>query len=362
MPPTLVATVRCSLCLCVATLLAASLEAQVPRIKITHIPVYGSYENLRGRVFSADPAAHHVASYLFLEGLGWYVKPTAAAPCTPIGADGQFEVDVTTGGVDELAHRYAVFLLPLGEPCPVVGGAEYLPPELYQWPSAFVERTPFMLQFSGYSWVRRNSPYFGGPGSNCFSPDHAFVENRQLHLLLASVPSLGFCGGEIWLAKSLGYGRYRILTIGRVDVLDPVTVSGMFTWDPDARPAHREMDIELSRWCAPDDPNNAQVVVAPFDQPGHRVRFPINLTDDSTELTFLMDWEPGIVTFSVYRGHHFGDPPPDRLIFQHVFTDGVPAPGKERFRFNLWRACPLSQSQEVVVTHFSGPPPRQPRF
>jgi hypothetical protein len=127
----------------------------------------------------------------------------------------------------------------------------------------------------------------------------------------------------------------------------------MFTWDPDSKPAHGEMDIELSRWCAAGDTNDAQFVVQPFNLPGHLVRFPIALSDASTELTYLMDWEPGTVTFSAYHGHHFGDPPTGTLIFRHVFTDGVPAPGQERFRFNLWRACPIAQSQEVVVTHFS---------
>jgi hypothetical protein len=357
MPPILVAFVRGSLCLCIATLFSGMLEAQEPSIEITQVPAYGSYEHLRGRVSNVTPSDYHVAAYNFLEGLGWYIKPTLDAPCTPIAADDTFEVNVTTGGVDQLAHRYAVFLVPLATSCPTAFGSEYLPDELDGRPSAFVERTPFTLQFSGYTWVQRNSPYYGGPASNCFAPDHATVDDLgQLHLSLASVPSipsLGLCGGEIWLARSLGYGRYRIHTVGRIDNLDPAAVLGMFTWAPDARPAHLEMDIELSRWCVPDDPDNAQYVVQPFNLPGHLVRFPIQLTDESTELTFLMDWGPAAVTFSVYRGHHFGDPPSVDLIFQHVFTDGVPVPGQERFRFNLWRNCPLAQSQEVVVTHFS---------
>jgi hypothetical protein len=340
-----------------AVLLGGRLGAQILPIEITSIPAFGSEENLGGRVRNVDPAAFHVATYLFLEGLGWFVKPTFASPCTSIAANGDFSVDVTTGGVDNLAHRYAVFLLPVSDPCPSANAAPFLPDELNGRPSDFVERTPFTLQFSGYNWVQRDSPYLGGPASNCFTPEHAFVDGQgRLHLTLAS----SSCGGEVWLARSLGYGEYRIHTIGRIDNLDPQAVFGLFTWDPDAKPSQREMDIELSRWGVAGDPLNAQFVVQPFGVSGHRDRFPITLTDGASELTFLMLWQPGKVTFSVYHGHHFGAPPLSDLIHEKVFTEGVPQPGRERFRLNLWRfcgdSCALSQDQEAVVTHFSHVP------
>jgi len=338
--------------LVLSVFLCTRLDAQIPPIEITWIPVYGSQENLQGHV-TVDPAAYHVATYLFLEGLGWWVKPFSAAPCTPIAADGNFEVDVTTGGVDNLAHRYAVFLLPLSDACPAAGGAAFLPDELIGRPSDLVERTPYTLQFAGYNWIQRSSPYPGGSSSNCFTPDHATVDGQgQLHLSLTS----NGCGGEVWQARSLGYGEYRIHTVGRVDALDPQAVLGMFTWDPDAQPSEREMDVEMSRWGVAGDPLNAQFVVQPFNQSGNRDRFPMTLTDADNELTFLMRWEPGMVTFSAYHGHHFGDPPPSDLIHEKVFTSGVPEPGRERFRFNLWRfcggSCTLSQDQQAVVTYF----------
>ncbi|HWM93628.1 MAG TPA: glycoside hydrolase family 16 protein [Thermoanaerobaculia bacterium] len=353
----LLSQIRWGVALLVPVLLCGRLDAQIPPIEITSIPAYGSQENLRGRVSNVDPGTYHVAAYLFLEGLGWYVKPTLASPCTSIAGNGEFVVDVTTGGVDNLAHRYAVFLLPASDPCPLANGVPFLPDELLDQPSDLVERTPFTLQFSGYTWVQRNSPYPGGPESNCFSPEHAFVDGQgQFHLTLAS----SSCGGEVWLARSLGYGEYRIHTIGRIDDLDPQAVFGLFTWDPDAKPSQREMDIELSRWGVPGDPLNAQFVLQPFGQSGNRDRFPITLTDGASELTFLMLWEPGMVTFSVYHGHHFGAPPPSDLIHEKVFTSGVPEPGRERFRFNLWRfcgsSCTLTQDQETVVTHFSHVP------
>jgi hypothetical protein len=338
-------------------LFCGRLHAQIPPIEITSVPTYGSQENLGGHTTVSDPAAYHVATYLFLEGLGWWSKPTFASPCTPISPSGGFTVDVTTGGMDHLAHRYAVFLLPLDAACPLASGSAFLPAELSGRESDLVERTPYTVQFSGYTWVQRNSPYPGGPGTNCFTPDHAFVDGQgQLHLTLAA----DSCGGEVWLARSFGYGEYRIHTVGRVDALDPEAVLGMFTWDPDAQPYEREMDVELSRWGVAGDTFNTQFVVQPFNQSGNRDRFPMTLTDGATELTFLMQWELGRVTFSVYHGHHFGVPPPSDLIHQKVFTTGIPEPGRERFRLNLWRfcgdSCALSQEQQVVATYFSFAP------
>jgi len=358
---------RGGLLLSMALLSCVTVEAQEPRIEITDVPPYLSFEPLRGRVIDAAPAAHHVATYLFLEGLGWWVKPTFNS-CTPIAANGQFTVDVTTGGVDNQAHRYAVFLLPSSELCPNVGGAAYLPDSLLGRPSNYAERTPYMLQFAGYKWIRRHSLYLGGPESNCFHEDDALVDAQsQLRLSLAPVPPWSLCGGEVTLDHSLGCGEYQIHTVGRVDTLDPTTVFGMFTWDPDARPAFREMDIELGRWCNPADPNNAQFVVQPYGLPGHLVRFPVALSDDATPLTFRMKWTPGVVTMSVYRGHHFGPPLCADPVFEHTFTEGVPTAGAERFRLNLWRFCSAGSGcdcssnlgQEVLVTHFSHVPPQR---
>src|SRR6185369_16556111 len=114
----LLSRVRWEIALLVPILLGGRLDAQIPPIEITSVPVYGSEGNLQGRVSNVDPAAYHVATYLFVEGLGWYVKPTFASPCTAIAPSGDFNVDVTTGGVDSLAHRYDVFLLPLNDACP----------------------------------------------------------------------------------------------------------------------------------------------------------------------------------------------------------------------------------------------------
>jgi hypothetical protein len=180
--------------------LCASLEA-LPSIEVTHVPIYGTDENLRGRVRLRDvklpppyETTYHVAAYLFLEGVGWYVKPELALPCTSVSPSGEFEVDVTTGGSDTIAHRYAVFLLPFAAPCPTAFADPFLPMPLAGYAHDIVDRNPFTTRFSGYTWVRRDSPYPSGPAQdadparNCFSPDNAFVDtlgNLRLRMAIA---------------------------------------------------------------------------------------------------------------------------------------------------------------------------------
>ena len=351
--------------------LSGSAAAQTPVIEITYVPPYLTIADLSGHASNVVPSEYHVAAYLFMEGLGWYVKPTLLAPCTPLSSTGDFVVDVTTGGFDERATRYAVFLLPIQEPCPPPPTPEFLSSTLAGRPMDLVERTGWQwhpsLRFAGLTWLTRGSPYFGGPSapgdstSNCFAEDHAFTDaSGQLHLALQAVTSVGQCGAEVWLPRSLGYGEYRVHTTGRLDTLDPRAVFGLFLWDPDAQPAHREMDFEFSRWGVPGDPLNAQFVVQPFATAGNRERFTVGASE--ADVTLLLDWRPGTATFAAFRGHHLGVPPELDLVHRRTFTSGVPEPGRERVRLNLWRycastgACDAMPDQEVVLTHFSHVP------
>jgi len=227
-----------------------------PQIHITGLPAYGSAEDLRGDVVGVDPSEYQVAAYLFLEGSGWWAKPTFANPCTPIDAAGSWQVDVVTGGCDAFATQYAAYLVPIGEECPLAAGDPVLPAQLggIAVASALAHRNPYLdspLGFSGYSWIRKDARCLAGPGPNLFSPDNAWVDGSgNLHLAITRDGSDWRCA-ELYLTRSLGYGEYRVHTMGRVDLLDPRMVFGLFTWDPWAPPHHREMDIELSRWSDP---------------------------------------------------------------------------------------------------------------
>ena len=80
-----------------------------PSIEFTYIPLYGSYDNLRGQVCHVWPADHAVAVYIYVSG--WWTKPYFDRPLTWIQADGSFVTDITTGGIDQKATMIAAFLV-----------------------------------------------------------------------------------------------------------------------------------------------------------------------------------------------------------------------------------------------------------
>jgi hypothetical protein len=98
-----------------------------PIIEFTRIPSYRSFDNLVGRARGMDPQSCYVAVYIFVEGLGWWTKPYFAVPRTPIRSDATWTCDVTTGGIDEYATRYAAFVLADTVSPPILGGNTSLP-------------------------------------------------------------------------------------------------------------------------------------------------------------------------------------------------------------------------------------------
>lgn len=114
-----------------------------PTIEFTHIPAYGSTEDLRGRVLHVNPADYRVAVYINVNG-GWWTKPTAATPLVVISPDGTWVCDVTTGGDDIHATGIAVYLVPRTYTPPLMSGGAMLPTELQssQFPTQQTTRTP----------------------------------------------------------------------------------------------------------------------------------------------------------------------------------------------------------------------------
>ncbi|HOW70717.1 MAG TPA: Ig-like domain-containing protein [Phycisphaerae bacterium] len=86
-------------------------------IELTHIPAYGSTENLAGRVWHVASAANYrIVVYIQVMGdSSWWVKPYGDQPYTTIDTDGRFVVDVTTGGIDQNAIRINAYLVPVDD-------------------------------------------------------------------------------------------------------------------------------------------------------------------------------------------------------------------------------------------------------
>jgi hypothetical protein len=324
-------------------------SAASPTIEFTRIPpaVEGGSDKLdiiEGRVKGAGPEFQIV---LYARTGNWWVQPLAGAPFTKIRPDSTW-TNSTHVGTEYAAllvksgFRPATTLdelpMPSGEVVAkaVVKGSE---------PEAGVSKT---LQFSGYEWRIRNAPSDRG-GKNDYDASNAWTDsNGALHLRIAKIAGEWTCS-EVSLTRSLGYGTYSFV-VRDVAHLEPSVVFSMFTWDyAGTDPNHREMDIEISRWGDPTS-ENAQYVLQPFYIPENASRFML----PPGELTHPFQREPGRVSFTTLRGAQGGKQA--RLIAEHVFTSGIPTPGVESVRMNLYifRSAKetLQHGAEIVVEKF----------
>lgn len=332
-------------------------------LSIDAVPRYGSNEDVAGR--AGEPERFHVAVYVKTQT--WWSKPTAGSPTVPVGPDGRWTADVTTdggAGCDPWSTRIRACLIPRGEDPPVATGLAELPPAVRdgRYDCVEVTRGPAerTLQFSGRTWRAKHFDCPAGPGPNLFSGSAQHVwtdDDGALHLNIAPVDGR-WTSSEVVLDESLGYGRYAFTVRGRTDLLDPAVVLGLFTWDPFAPPPNREMDIEYSRWADPDDEQNAQFVVQPFSASGHRERFRVDPDVDEPVTTNVIDWAPGVARFAVHLGR-LDSADLDTVAPLRTWTfrgDGVPDPGRENARINLWlfRGEPPQggDRQEIVIERF----------
>lgn len=333
-------------------LLLASAPSDAQTIEITSLPAYGELGSLTGQVSGVNPATHHVATYIQIEGLGWWTKPTLASPTVPIAGNGSFSADVGTGGpasLDGHATIFCVALLPTSTFPPTVSQSGRIPASLAPLAVDCEERYGRTLTFAGLTLAVKTSPSPAGPGNNRFSDRVAdvFVDGDGLHLRI-DFHDGAWWSSEVIVLESLGYGTVAVQTDSRNDVLDPSVTFGLFSWDPhgddDAVPGgpNREIDFEDSRWGVP-GAANAQWVVQPYAVAGNLGSYTIPDLSADAALTRIFSWAPGGIQFTALRGHH----PPccfplSALIAHALYLEDpevdhlVPTAGRERLRLNLW--------------------------
>ncbi len=322
-----------------------------PAIELSRVP-----EAAEGGPDRMAPIAGHVTGHrpgqrvvLYAKSGPWWVQPLADQPFTAIGADSRFET--TT----HLGTEYAALLVEPGyEP----------PPRSDELPAiergvVAVARTAGVaptqpralttLQFAGYEWRVRDAPSERGGWTNRYDPTNAWTDRSgALHLRVA--PSAeGWTSAEVILTRSLGYGTYTFV-VRDVSPLPPVVVLGFFTWDDFAGDQRfREMGVEVSRWGDPGNAN-AQYVVQPYYVPANVSRF----VAPAGPLTHTLRWEVGRASFRTVRGAPPGGQA--RVVAEHTFTSGVPLPGNETIRINLYvfghPPLTLPLPTEVVVESF----------
>jgi hypothetical protein len=318
-----------------------------PKIEFTKLPKadQGGPSNLatiEGRVTGARPGQRIV---LFARsGIGvWWVQPFADQPYTTI------QPDASWSSSTHLGTEYAAVLVEAdyrpqatAKTLPEKGGA------VAAVATAEGERTARRvtrtLHFSGYEWEIRQVPSDRGGALNAYDAANAWTDERGfLHLRIARDVG-GWTCAEVILTRSLGYGSYRF-AIQDTSHLEAAAVFGMFTWDDQgADQNHREIDIEVSRWGDASS-KNGQYVVQPFYTPSNVVRFVV----PPGPVTHSFRWQPGRVAFQSLAAS--GAP-----VAEQVLTSGVPLPGGESVRMNLYafdnKRNSLRNPTEVVIEKF----------
>ena len=320
-----------------------------PSIEFTRVPpaAEGGPDKLdiiEGRVIGAQPGQRIV---LYARSGAWWVQPLVNEAFTNIQANSKW-INST-----HLGTEYAALLVEpgyhpaakmIGLPTPGAGVVTIAIAKS-EISGAAVSKTLF---FSGYEWRIRDAPSDRG-GGNDYEPSNAWTDsNGALHLRIAKASGKWACA-EVTLTRSFGYGTYSFV-VRDTSHLDAAAVFSMFTWDyAGADPNNREMDIEITRW-GDLATENAQYVVKPFYVPENVSRFRV----PGGILTHSFRWEPGRVSFRTVRGSEHGSKAP--LVAEHVFTSGVPSPGVESVRMNLYifrlAKNPPQEENEVVIEKF----------
>jgi len=219
-----------------------------------------------------------------------------------------------------------------------------------------------ILEFSGRIWRVKSA--YTGPGPNAFSPspNNATVRpDGSLRLAINKVGDQWRCS-EVTVEDVLGYGTYRFKTRGRVDLLDPNTVFGLFLWEyPQCfegsdewwNPAS-EFDIEFSRWGQPGN-DFAQFVAQPYWWGGNISRFAMP-EPTPAEVTSEFNWTPDGVICRAWLGHA-DEPSSEDLLHEWTYTGPhQPRPGLARVHLNLWLvngSPPMNgQEQSIEITSF----------
>jgi hypothetical protein len=320
-----------------------------PSIEFTRIPPAAEggadkIDIIEGRVIGGVPGQQVV---LYAKSGTWWVQPLVNEAFTNVQPNSKWINSI------HLGTEYAAVLVEPGYRPPTTmnvlptPGGRVVAVAMAKGggPGSAVSKT---LSFSGYEWRIRDMPSDRG-GTNFYDASNTWTDSDgALHLRIAKEAGHWTCA-EVTLTRNFGYGTYSFV-VRDISHLESPVVFSMFTWDYSGTGQnHREMDIEVSRWGDPTS-KNAQYVVQPFFIPENASRF----TAPSGVLTHYFRWEPGQVTFKTVRGAGSGDK--TRAVAEHVFTSGIPSPGIETVRLNLYvfggAKDPLKNGAEVVIEKF----------
>jgi hypothetical protein len=303
-------------------------------------------DTIEGRVIGRRAGERIV---LFARSGGkWWVQPFSDVGLTEIHSDSKWSSST------HLGTEYAALLVEPGyRPPPTI---DFLPGEgagviAVATVKGAGSATPIYktIDFAGYEWKVRTSVSDRGGTSHDYDPANVWTDQAGgLHLRFTKQGAKWACA-EVSLTRSLGYGSYRFV-VRDSSHLPPAAVLELFTWDDlGTDPNHRELDIQISRWGELQD-KNAQYVVQPFYVAANVTRF----LAPSGPLAHSFRWEPGKVSFRTVQEARGARRP--RVVAEHVFTSGVPAPGGELVHLSFYvfgdASSATPNSSEVVIDSF----------
>lgn len=82
---------------------------------IDYMPYITSFLDIKGHVDHINTCDYKITTFIKVYGQ-WWIKPTYNNPSVPILCNGDWQVDYTTGGMDQMASDICVFLIPYNYP------------------------------------------------------------------------------------------------------------------------------------------------------------------------------------------------------------------------------------------------------
>lgn len=328
-----------------------------PSVEFTHVPPAAQGGGARGDAEKADTIAGRVHGahpgeqiVIYAHSGPWWIQPDPDHPFVSIQSDSTWSTPTHSG------LEYAALLVEPGyhprftlDLTPTPGGLVATVAIVKgSGPPTFAPTKP--LKFSGYDWAVRTVASNRGGLENLYDPDNAWTDAKgALHIRITHRSGLWYCA-QLALNRSLGYGTY-IFRVRDVSHLESAAVFSMYTFDEwHGDQYYREMDFEMSRWGDATNPNNAQYGIQPFYVPGNVYQFKA----PAGPLTYTMRWKSGSVAFTTARSSRDGTA--GTVVAEHEFTEGVPAPGQEKFKLQLYIVpsdkYPLQEGGEVIIDKF----------
>lgn len=321
---------------------------------------------------STDPVTGQSTAILNIEwrdaseGLISYESHTVVDAATPTGEVREFSV--VSGPAPSGTATVRLLLGVLQSPTDPAPDVYYDLAEFYstgpptideiQWNDFPGGRT---VEFAGRTWRVKGPGYYGpGPNNFCDDTDCVWVDGEGgLHVTVTRSGGTWY-STEVTLEEALGYGDYIFTTEGRLDLLDPQVVLGIFLWQYGPcwdysylwwNP-YNEIDIEYSRWGDPGS-DIGQFVAQPYDYPGNIHRYDAAFSEGEVT-SHAFRWSADSVEFRSWRGGPYDEDTSDMIASWTYTGPHIPRPEQPRVHINLWKlGGDPATDQEAVFTGFT---------